>query len=195
MSRRQATRDALQGRARACQAQRRICISELCHCAEQTTRGTQPIGRIFRKDSWDTACSAYGKCESERTSEVEQTDEGRLSVPQDVFAEENGLPEADHHACRRAGGHTVVRVPCVIFTRLKPTSSGSPQSTATSRRRRRRRRKKKKSSATGGVWHVADNTTGEIRTASGSIIIQDCTDPVKQRSSEHMLRHMEYVTI
>ena len=61
-------------------------------------RGSQEIGEMSWKHSWETASSAH----------VEQEDEDRQSIAQQI-SQEHGLLEADH--CASRWGQTVVRVP------------------------------------------------------------------------------------
>ena len=108
--------------------------------------------------------------------EVEQEDEGRQSIAQDMLGEERRLPEVDHCASRRAGrGHFVVRMP-------SPVPAG----------RRGSHLHTERCNAIGGVRRAAASGTGRPRLESRSY--RTARTAEKQKCSEHTLRRKEFAT-
>ena len=79
-----AIRDALQERPRACQAQQRL-VSWRCADAPSILRGeVRRSGELFGIILGKRHAQHMGKCEGEREATLEQEDEGRQSIVQDI---------------------------------------------------------------------------------------------------------------
>ena len=119
-----ATRDAVQRRSSSFCGTALTCALEEaegekerkggCYRVKHTLRRNQAIGQNLSGQFLGNGKLIVWASAKKREcyDEVEQEDEDRQSIAQDIFAEEHGLPEAAHRTSRRTGrSHLVVRVP------------------------------------------------------------------------------------